>query len=69
MDSFQNDWMTRQEAADALTVSTQTVDRLIHDGRLTACNLGRRAVRIDRASVLAVLAQARAARVGMRAAG
>ena len=46
--------LKREEAAEILRVSVRTVDRLIEDGNLPASKVGR-AVRIDRADVLALL--------------
>jgi excisionase family DNA binding protein len=43
--------MTLPEAASALAISTSSVRRLIHDGHLRPIKLGRRTVRVSKASV------------------
>lgn len=47
---------TRAEAADALRVSTRTIDRLIRDGKLRAVNVGARTVRVTVDSIDALIA-------------
>jgi len=45
---------TRAEAADALRVSTKTIDRLIAAGTLRAVNVGSRSVRVTAESLEAL---------------
>lgn len=47
--------LTRTEAAKLLSVSTQTVSRLIKGGRLVAVRVGKRHVRVTAASVEAYI--------------
>ncbi len=47
--------MTKAEAAKRLTVSTQTVTRMVHDGRLVAVSINGRRVAITTASVEAII--------------
>lgn len=49
------EWISRQEAADLLAVSTQTIDRYRHEGALPSRKIGTRTVRIRRDHVLALL--------------
>ena len=42
-------------AADTLGVSTKTIRRYIADGRLTACRMGPRLIRVDMTEVDALL--------------
>ena len=47
--------LTRAQAAELLTVSEDTVDRLIAGGKLPAYRISPRVVRLDRADVLAYM--------------
>lgn len=47
---------TRAEAADALCVSTRTIDRMIRDGKLRAVIVGTRTVRVTVESIDALIA-------------
>ncbi len=49
-------FVSRQQAADAMSVSTQTVDRLIAAGSLRSVKVGRRRVAISAESLSAYLA-------------
>ena len=48
-------FLTRKEVAELLSVSMNTLDRYIRQGILTSVNVGPRVVRIDPASVRALL--------------
>lgn len=44
--------LTIQQAAEAIQVSTKTIRRAIAEGRLTGYRVGKRAIRVDRASLV-----------------
>ncbi len=50
--------LTRQEAAELLSISLNSVSRYMREGRLRKIQLGKRAVRIDRASIQELLGNA-----------
>ena len=47
-------WATVDQVADHYNISTKHVRRLISDGKLRARRIGKRAIRIERESALAL---------------
>ncbi len=57
--ALQPEWLTVEQVADWLQVSTKTIRRYIEDGSLPAVNLGGRAIRIRRQDLEAWLEKRR----------
>lgn len=60
--------LTKAEAAELLTVTEDTLDRLIRGGQLTAYRIGKGIIRLDRADVISYMEsrRQRAAAIGRK---